>query len=184
MTTPPTWILAHREGWKYRGNRRPPFAIEPRPGQESVWDYPRPPRIEPLRKQVLVRLTHTLIAESDRCVRVLETASAPTVYIPPDDVDQSLIVRGRGGSLCEWKGEAVYWTIRIGDRSIDNAGWSYAHPFAGFESIRDYVSFYPIKLECYVGDARVEPQGGGFYGGWVTPEIVGPMKGAPGTESW
>ncbi len=115
---------------------------------------------------------------------MLETASPPTFYIPHSDIDTGYVLRTDGSSHCEWKGAATYWTLRVRDREIAEAGWSYEHPYPDFETIAGYLSFYPSKLECYVGDHRVEPQPGGFYGGWVTPEIVGPFKGEPGTGGW
>jgi uncharacterized protein (DUF427 family) len=176
--------------------RRPP-PHPPGPGQESVWDYPRPPRVEPARRPVEVRTGGLVLARSQRAVRVCETASPPTYYLPPDDVDTSRLVPGYGRSTCEWKGEARYWTAVLDDASasagggaagggarIDNAAWSYPEPEEGYESLAGWYAFYPAAVECYVGDERVRPQEGGFYGGWVTGEIVGPWKGGPGTGHW
>ncbi len=168
----------------HRGGARPDWAIEPGPGQESVWDYPRPPRIELDSRIVRVLYEDTLLAETGRALRVLETASPPTYYIPPDDVRTDLLVAGRGTSLCEWKGVASYWSLQIGANEIPNVAWSYEQPFAEFAEIAGYVSFYPAKVGCYVDHHRVEPQTGGFYGGWITPEVVGPFKGDPGTGGW
>ncbi len=126
----------------------------------------------------------TLIADSTQSVRVLETASPPTFYIPHSDIDTEYLLRAGENSHCEWKGAATYWTLRVRDREIADAAWSYEQPYPEFETIAGHLSFYPSKLECYVGDHRVEPQPGGFYGGWVTPEIVGPFKGEPGTGGW
>jgi uncharacterized protein (DUF427 family) len=117
-------------------------------------------------------------------VRVLETASPPTFYLPPEDVRVDLLQEASGSSLCEWKGRARYWSIVAGDGQLDSAAWSYEEPFDGFTEIAGYFSFYPAVLECYVDSVRVEPQPGGLYGGWITPEVVGPFKGEPGTESW
>jgi uncharacterized protein (DUF427 family) len=124
------------------------------------------------------------IARSNRCIRVLETASPPTFYIPPADVNMDAIEPAAGGSVCEWKGSAAYWTVSAAGRKLERAGWSYPEPFEGFEAIRGYLSFYPAALECFVGGVRVQPQPGRFYGGWVTPGIAGPFKGEPGSESW
>lgn len=173
-----------RAGWQYRGSTRPPFAVEPGPRQESVWDYPRPPRVDPDSRSVRVRYEGTIIAESTDAVRVLETASPPVFYLPPGDARMDLLDRQGGGSICEWKGSATYWALSHRGVYLPNAGWSYEDPFEGFEAIRGYLGFYPAKLECYVGTHRVEPQPGGFYGGWVTPEIVGPFKGEAGTAGW
>jgi uncharacterized protein (DUF427 family) len=134
----------------------------------------------------LVRVLHEgeVIAETRNAVRILETASPPTFYLPPDDVRIDLLERARGASICEWKGSATYWSL-VDDRGdLGNVAWSYETPFPDFASIRSYLSFYPSKLECYVGDHRVKPQPGDFYGGWITPEVVGPFKGDPGTGGW
>ena len=173
-----------RSAWRHRGQARPDFAVEPGEGEESVWDYPRPPAL--VRDQREVRVVHRdcLIASTTEAFRVLETASPPTFYIPARDVRSELLVRGHGSSHCEWKGGASYWSIRIGDELLENVGWSYDDPYPEFEAIRGYLSFYPARVECFVGDHRVAPQPGGFYGGWVTPEIVGPFKGEPGTGGW
>ncbi len=169
--------------WKYRGQERPPFADVPHEGQESVWDYPRPPRLVADNRTVEVRSGSVVIARSNRTVRVLETASPPTFYIPPADVVSDRLVPAAGTSVCEWKGAARYWSItdRPETRPI---GWSYPAPPARYEQIRDYLSFYPGRVECYVAGERVRPQPGGFYGGWLTGEIVGPVKGEPGTGHW
>lgn len=170
--------------WSFRGADRPDWAIEPGPGQESVWDYPRPPRWEPDSRSVRVAHGATVVAETRRAVRVLETASPPTFYIPPEDVRTDLLVRARGASICEWKGSATYWSLELEGSKAPNVAWSYETPFPHFEEIRGYLSFYPNKLDCYVDEQLVSGQLGGFYGGWVTPEIVGPFKGQAGTGSW
>jgi len=181
---------------------RRPSPVPPGPGQESVWDYPRPPRLERARRPVEVRLAGLVLARSDRSVRVCETASPPTYYLPPDDVETRYLVPGYGRSTCEWKGEARYWSVMLGDQPaegrspggegdgrvggnrIDNAAWSYAEPWEGYEALAGWFAFYPGGVECFLGRERVRPQDGGFYGGWVTDEIVGPWKGAPGTGHW
>ncbi len=184
MTGIPGWARRGRRGWQFDGSERPPFAIEPLEGQESVWDYPRPPRVEPDPREVKVTLGTQVIGKSRRAVRVLETASPPTFYLPPSDVLLEALVPASGSSRCEWKGEARYWTVVAAGETLEAVAWSYPDPFPEFESIRDYVSFYPARLECRVGPHRVNPQPGGFYGGWVTPELVGPFKGAPGSTGW
>lgn len=162
-----------------------PTRIEPKPGQESVWDYPRPPRIEPCSRAVLVRARDLVIARSTRALRVLETAGAPTIYVPPDDVDlDRLTVSKSRTTYCEWKGRASYFHVDAGYERIRQAAWTYRTPKGDFEALRDFISFYPAKLECFLDDERVQPQGGGFYGGWITDDIVGPFKGDPGTEGW
>jgi uncharacterized protein (DUF427 family) len=165
--------------WKWTGNGRPPFAIEPSDGQESVWDYPRPPRIERDSRKLVVRAVDAVIAETNAALRVLETASPPTFYLPFADVRTDRLVAAAGASWCEWKGRARYWSL-----DAQTIAWSYDDPLPGFESLRDHFGFYPGRVACTVGGIRVEPQPGGFYAGWITPEIVGPWKGADGTEGW
>jgi len=149
-----------------------------------VWDYPRPPRLERDKRRVEVVVEGTVIAETEKAFRVLETASPPTFYLPQEGIRMDFLERSPGSSFCEWKGQAVYWSIRIGDAVVPNAAWSYAEPFEEFQEIADYISFYPAKVECRVSGERVRPQPGGFYGGWVTGEVVGPFKGEPGSEAW
>lgn len=177
-------ILRHRSKWKYNGKIRPDFAIKPKDGQESVWDYPRPPKLENDERQVQVIFNNIIIADTVRATRVLETASPPVFYIPPEDIKKKYLLEGSGSSICEWKGEARYWTIKFREIVIENVGWSYPVPFEDYENIAEYISFYTSRLECFVNGERAEPQHGGFYGGWVTHEIVGPFKGLPGTEWW
>lgn len=125
------------------------------------------------------------VAATSRGYRVLETASPPTYYFPPGDVREDLLVPSAKRTLCEWKGQARYWSVRAGDRRIENAAWSYPEPWAGFEMLRDYLSFFAGKMDaCWVGHDRATPQPGEFYGGWVTPNIKGPFKGEPGTSGW
>lgn len=180
----PQWAQRARSAWRYRGQSRPPFAAVPGPGQESVWDYPRPPRLEPDVREVIVTVGAQEVARSERTVRLLETASPPTFYVPPDDVRTELLQREAVSSRCEWKGEADYWAVVVAGRPIDGAAWSYADPLPGYELIRDYFSFYPALVACSVDSMPVVAQPGRFYGGWVTPELVGPFKGEPGSEDW
>lgn len=150
-----------------------------------MWDYPRPPKIEAVADPVRVELEGLVLARSDRALRVLETASPPTYYIPPEDVRLDHLLPSRKRSFCEWKGVASYWNVRVGERQVENAAWSYADPDAGFERLRGHLAFFAGRVDaCWVGDRRVIPQAGDFYGGWVTPEILGPFKGDPGTEGW
>ena len=169
--------------WKYRGQKRPDFAEIPGPGQESVWDYPRPPKLEFDQRVVEVKFGVQVIASSHRSYRVLETASPPTFYLPPEDVNWELLSPASGSSVCEWKGVARYWVLSS-NPSIGAVGWSYPRATPAFKAIRDYVSFYPATLACFVAGERVRTQPGSFYGGWITNEIVGPFKGEPGTEQW
>lgn len=164
---------------------RPTELTVPGPGQESVWDYPRPPRVERVDSTVRVEFGGEVIAESDAALRVLETASPPTVYIPPRDVRTRYLVPSPRRSFCEWKGAARYWSLRVGSRAAADAAWSYPAPAAGFEALEDHLSFYPGRVDaCYLGNERVQPQPGSFYGGWITSNILGPFKGEPGTEAW
>ncbi|PYP66617.1 MAG: hypothetical protein DMD36_16980 [Gemmatimonadetes bacterium] len=159
--------------------------VVPGPGQVSVWDFPRPPRIEPVAPRVRVEYGGRVIAETTAALRVCETSSPPTYYIPPADIAPGSLEPSERTSFCEWKGVASYWTVTAGGRRAKDAAWSYRAPDPGYETIKDYVAFYPRRMDaCWVGDHRVEPQPGFYYGGWITPEIVGPFKGAPGTEGW
>jgi uncharacterized protein (DUF427 family) len=177
-------ISAARSQWKWDGSVRPPFAATPGPGQTSVWDFPRPPRLAPDAREVAIRWGATEIARTRRAVRVLETAHPPSFYIPWDDVARHLLRPAEGSSFCEWKGPAAYWTLADGDRHLPGVAWSYARPLAGAEALAHCVAFYPRDLDCRVGGEIVLPQPGGFYGGWITPELAGPFKGEPGTSDW
>lgn len=171
--------------WQHTGQARPPFAEVPRAGQESVWDYPRPPALVDDPRRVRVRAGEVVVADSVRAVRVLETASPPTFYLPPEDVASDLLQRAPGSSVCEWKGRAAYWTVALpGGRRLEAAGWSYPQPDARFARIAGWLSFYPVRLCCTVAGERVRPQPGGFYGGWLTDEIAGPVKGEAGSSGW
>lgn len=172
------------KGWRHYGQRRPAFAVEPAPGQQSVWDYPRPPCIDAETREVVVRAGNVELARTRRALRVLETASPPTVYIPRSDVAAEYLEPAPGSSSCEWKGTARYWNVSVPPRLLKAVGWSYDDPLPEFDAIRGHLSFYPGRIECYVDGIRVKGQTGGFYGGWVTPEIVGPFKGDPGTSGW
>jgi uncharacterized protein (DUF427 family) len=141
--------------------------------------------VEPVVERVRVEVGGVALADSVRAVRVCETASPPTYYIPPADVRLDWLEPAGGASWCEWKGAARYWTVRAGERRLVRAAWSYADPSPGYEALRDHLAFYPGRVDgCFVGDERVEPQPGGFYGGWITARVVGPFKGEPGTEWW
>ena len=176
------WIKANRDKWEYRGETRPKFAVKPKRGQESVWDYPRPPAIRADGRVVIVQSAAGIIAQTRRAVRVCETAGPPTFYMPPADIDFNLLRETSGSSLCEWKGKARYWALP--DNLEEVIGWDYPKPFPEFESIAGFLSFYPGRIRCTVNGEVVRPQPGGFYGGWLTDEIVGPVKGEPGTGSW
>ena len=155
------------------------------PGDESVWDYPRPPRLERVVERLQVVLGGAVIAETTAGYRVLETAHPPTYYLPPCDVTAGVLSGPRHGGICEWKGQAVLFDVHGGDRLAPSAAWSYPEPTPGFDAIAGYVAFYALPMDsCFVGAARVTPQPGTFYGGWITPGIVGPFKGSPGTMGW
>jgi uncharacterized protein (DUF427 family) len=162
-----------------------PQRIEPGPGQESVWDYPRPPRLEDCARHLVVRFNGAVIADTRRGKRVLETSHPPVYYFPPADVRAEYLVRVPGASFCEYKGTAGYYTVSVGDRTAPTVAWFYTDPSQAFEGIRDFVAFYAGPMdECLVDGVRAAPQPGGFYGGWVTPDVVGPFKGTPGTAAW
>lgn len=163
----------------------PPTPIRPEPGQESVWDYPRPPRLEPVAAHLRVLLGGRIIAETVAGFRVLETSHPPTYYFPPADVAEGGLGPARRGGICEWKGRAVLFDVTAGGAALPGAAWAYPDPTPGFRPLAGYVAFYAGPMEaCFVGDLRVTPQPGGFYGGWITPGIVGPFKGGPGSMGW
>jgi uncharacterized protein (DUF427 family) len=169
--------------WNFKGQQRPPFAENPSAGQESVWDYPRPPALRADDRLVEVGDEGQLIASSRETFRVCETASPPTFYIPPHHVDRSLLTAVEGGSYCEWKGAARYWGLAAAPGG-QPVGWSYPRPRASFMKLKDYICFYPGRVPCRVDGERVRPQPGRFYGGWITDDIAGPFKGEPGTGRW
>ncbi len=159
--------------------------VVPEVGQESVWEYPRPPRLEDCSDHIKVVFGGVTIAKSQACKRVLETSHPPAYYIPLDDILKGSLVPTGKQSICEWKGVARYYHVIAGEFSTDNAAWSYLMPTTAFEPIRDYVAFYAHLMDaCYVNEERVQSQQGGFYGGWITNKIVGPFKGPPGTLGW
>ncbi|MEM6798384.1 MAG: DUF427 domain-containing protein [Planctomycetota bacterium] len=159
--------------------------IEPGPGQESVWDYPRPPALETVAEVLRVEFAGQTVIETRGAYRVLETSHPPNYYLPPGDLVAGLLVPASGGSWCEWKGRAIYFDVRAGGQVAGKAAWSYPEPTPRFAAIAGYVAFYPGLMDaCFVGDERVTPQAGGFYGGWITSNLVGPFKGAPGTMGW
>jgi uncharacterized protein (DUF427 family) len=159
--------------------------IKPEPWQESVWDYPRPPRLENVSKSIKVIFDGIVIAETTHAKRVLETANAPVYYIPPEDVKTGLLSPAVNKSFCEWKGEASYFHLNVNGKQVRYACWYYSEPVPEFAEIQNYIAFYAQKMDaCYIDDELVTPQPGKFYGGWITKNIVGPIKGEPGTESW
>jgi uncharacterized protein (DUF427 family) len=163
-----------------------PVPIVPGPGRESAWDYPRPPRVEPVPERVRVVVDGVIVADSSRAYRVLETSHPPTYYLPLPDVRADLLVASPSSSFCEFKGRASYRTLVLpSGRRIEDVAWVYPAPEPGFEAIAGCLAFYASKVdEAWVGDERVVPQAGDFYGGWVTSRVVGPFKGEPGTQGW
>lgn len=159
--------------------------IEPKAGQESVWDYPRPPKLEAVSKHLKIVFNGEIIAETNRAFRVLETSHPPVYYFPPEDVRMDFLTQTSGASFCEWKGSAGYYDLKVGEKTVKNAGWFYANPTKSFAEIKNFIAFYPSKMDaCYVNDELVQAQEGVFYGGWITSEIVGPFKGGAGTLGW
>ncbi|MBC7882638.1 MAG: DUF427 domain-containing protein [Anaerolineae bacterium] len=159
--------------------------IEPQEGQESVWDYPRPPRLEATTKQLRILFGGEEIANTVSGWRVLETSHPPVYYLPLADIRIDYLIKSPRSSFCEFKGVATYWTLQIGRESAQDAAWSYEAPTADFESIRGYLAFYASRMQaCYVDGEQVQAQVGDFYGGWITEAVVGPFKGGVGTWGW
>jgi uncharacterized protein (DUF427 family) len=177
-----------RGAWTYRGQRRPPFAVAPGPGQESVWDYPRPPAYLTDERRIEVYAGDRLLAGTEKTIRVLETGSPPTFYLPPESVNVSLLIPSRRTTFCEWKGRAEYFHVRgTADEPaarIDNAVWRYPDALDDAARIAGWYACYPSLLRCVVDGETVRPQAGGYYGGWITDDVVGPFKGEPGTGHW
>ena len=172
---------AEREKWRAVRRERPEHIERTGPGQESVWDFPRPPRVEPVRTILRVEHDGEELACSTRTLRVIETSGAPVYYFPPDDVRTERLVASDTETFCEWKGVARHWSTR----DTADLAWSYPQPDAGFEAIRDYLAFHPARADaCWFDGERVQTQPGGYYGGWVTSRVTGPFKGAPGSERW
>jgi len=152
---------------------------------ESVWDYPRPPRVEPVSSHIEVTHRGTMLVSTNASVRVLETSHPPTYYLPIVDFAEGVLVPAAGNTFCEFKGVASYFDLAVGDQRIERAAWTYENPSPGFESLAGRVALYASRVdECRVGDEVVIPQEGDFYGGWITRNIEGPFKGAPGTLGW
>ena len=180
-------VLASREKW---GSRPSDVTPEPvGPGEESVWDYPRPPVIKPAEALVSVVFAGREVARSERAVRVMETAGAPVYYLPPDDVDLALLKLVEGYSVCEWKGAAVYFDVVVEGRIAERAAFSYPDPFddlkEGYTALARWIGFYPARMDaCFVGKERALSQPGSVYAGWVLKKTKGPIKGAPGSSHW
>lgn len=173
MTTTWRWVLRSSKSER----------IDPQRGQESVWDYPTPPRTEPAARRIRVVFGGLTIADTDRALRVVETGHPPVYYVPPEDVLVEHLERTDMQTVCEFKGVAIHYAARTGDRREAVAAWCYPDPTPAFAAIARYLAFYPRAMdECWVDDERAAPQPSEFYGGWITSGIVGPFKGDPATE--
>ena len=164
----------------------PTLTIPNNPPTESVWDYPRPPRLEPTPSHIRIVHNGVVLADTTRALRILETSHPPVYYIPPADLAMQYLKRSpTRSSFCEFKGSATYWTIAVDGKNVPDAAWSYADPTARYSALRDHLAFYASRVEeCTVDGERVQAQPGDFYGGWITSRIVGPFKGPPGTMGW
>ncbi|MEJ7893331.1 MAG: DUF427 domain-containing protein [Solirubrobacteraceae bacterium] len=148
---------------------------------ERVWDYPRPPALVACERRVRIEVDGATIVDSMAALRVLETSHPPTIYVPPGDIAADALTAGRGRSMCEWKGQACYLNVCGRER----AAWTYRAPVPRYAALKDHVCFYPSRMDaCFLDDERVQSQDGDFYGGWITADLVGPFKGAPGTLGW
>ena len=159
--------------------------VRPGPGQESVWDYPRPPALERVTERLRVVFAGRTIADTTAGWRVLETSHPPVYYLPRDDVEAAVVRPATGSSFCEFKGRAVYFDLVDATVRSQRAAWAYPIPSPRFAAIANHLAFYASRVdEAYVGERRVDAQSGDFYGGWITPAVVGPFKGGPGTWGW
>lgn len=164
---------------------RRPEPHDPGQGQESVWDYPRPPSVEASAELVEVVLGGEVVARTRRALRVLETSHPPTYYLPATDFVEGCLRPTRGSTFCEWKGTAAYFDLVAGDAVAPRAAWHYPSPLPPFVTLTGHVALYPAAVDrCLVDGEVVRPQPGGFYGGWITSRVVGPFKGEPGTRHW
>jgi len=184
MTFDADRIAKARAQWRWHGVDRPPFADVPAPGQVSVWDFPRPPELVRETREIVVHWGGTLVARTRGAWAVRETAHPPTFYLPLADVERALLRPAGGGSFCEWKGPACYWDLLDGARRLAQVAWTYPQPLAGAEALAQCIAFYAHELDCSVGGAKVYAQAGGFYGGWITPDLSGPFKGEVGSNGW
>lgn len=162
-----------------------PVPDRPAPGQESVWSYPRPAIAERCARHIRIEHRGLVIADTRASVRTLETSHPPGYYLPPSDILMTALRPSARGSFCEWKGQAVYYDLVVDGTVIEDVAWSYPAPTPAFEPLRDHIAFYPAPLDlCTVDGVQVVPQEGGFYGGWITPDLAGPFKGGPGSRFW
>ncbi len=162
-----------------------PKPEKPGPGQESVWDYPRPPRLETFAGSITIELGGEIIASTERGWRVLETSHPPTYYLPRAAFREGVLRDAPGSSWCEWKGQANYYDLVTAAATAERAAWTYPHPTRGFEALTGALAVMAAQVDrCTVDGEQVEPQPGGFYGGWITSGVVGPFKGIPGSMGW
>lgn len=159
--------------------------VKPLPGQESVWDYPRPPAIEAISDHIRIVQEGEVICDSNHSYRILETSHPPTYYVPIATFSSGVLMKTTKTSFCEFKGLATYFHLVVGEKLLEFAAWGYANPSDSYRPLKDHLSVYATMVdECYVGEERVQPQKGDFYGGWITSKVVGPFKGGPGTWGW
>jgi len=184
MDINPDLLERARAQWRWRGKDRPNFAHIPAQGQVSVWDFPRPPELVREPREIVISWGGTPVVRTCGAWAVRETAHPPTYYLPLADVNRALLSAAGGGSFCEWKGPARYWDLIDGARRLEQVAWSYPQPLPGAEALAECIAFYAHHLGCTVGGAQVTPQPGAFYGGWITPDLAGPFKGDPGSNSW
>jgi|SRR5688572_27171811 uncharacterized protein (DUF427 family) len=162
-----------------------PVKLKPEPGQESVWDYPRPPRMESVSKRLRVIFNSITIADTTTGYRILETSHPPVYYLPPQDIQMKYLSPLSRRTFCEFKGAANYWTVKVNGKKAESAAWGYMNPMQGYQAFTGYIAFYAGRMDaCYVDEELVQPQPGDFYGGWITADIVGPFKGEAGTWGW
>ncbi len=162
-----------------------PKKQRPGSGEESVWDYPRPPALRRCGERVRIELGGKTLADTRAALCVLETSHPPSYYLPPEDIEMAWLQQVPGGSFCEWKGQASYFDVIIDGSVHPRAAWTYRAPTLSFTELADHVAFYAHMMDaCYVGAEKVIPQPGNFYGGWITSNLVGPFKGEPGTAGW
>lgn len=178
----PDWIEHARKKWEFTGKKRPEFADIPKDGQISVWDFPRPPLIKKVDRTIKVLNNKISVAETKNALMVCETSSPPTYYIPKKDVEIELLTEMDAKSWCEWKGQSQNWALKSKPEQV--VAWSYHFHFASYEQLKNHFAFYPHYLQCFVGDELVSAQKNDYYGGWVTKNLSGPIKGKIGSEHW
>lgn len=170
---------------RYNSHMHKPDRIEPGPGQESVWDYPRPPEIQSCSAKIEIVFNDSPILTTTRSFRILETSHPPTFYLPYEDFAAGVLVSSLRRSFCEWKGQAAYFDIEVDSKRAFEAAWGYPNPVEGFAALKDHVAVYAHLMDaCYVDGELVRAQQGDFYGGWITSNVVGPFKGPAGTQFW